>query len=92
MKLHNAEEKERLFGEMQKVASGLVKSKEEMKDAKQTELGLRVLLQKYDEKFKSLQGALTETNTAYDTFAQEMAKVRLSRGHSTSAFGFSKVA
>ena len=75
MKLHNAEEKERLFGEMQKVANGLVQSKQEMKEAKQTELGLRVLLQKYDEKFKSLQGALTETNTAYDTFAQEMAKV-----------------
>ncbi|CAG7728836.1 unnamed protein product [Allacma fusca] len=75
LKLRNAEEKERLFSEMQKVANGLVQSKTEMKEAKETELNLRVLLKKYDEKFGGLQSALQETNSAYDTFRDEMEKM-----------------
>lgn len=76
-RLQNANDKEKLFGEMQQLATTLLQSREQVKVAKQTELQLRELLQNYDNKFEGLQKALQETNTAYDGFKGEMSKVSL---------------
>lgn len=75
-KLKGAEEKEKLIGEMQKLADALLQSREQVKDAKQTELSLRGMLQNYDEKFNGLQKALKDTNGSYEEFRSEMTKVR----------------
>lgn len=75
LKLKNAEEKEKLYVEMQQLASALVTTREQMKEAKETELQLRELIKVYETKFNGLQNALTETNSAYQTFQSEMGKV-----------------
>jgi len=60
---------------MQQLATSLLQSREQVKESKESELKLRQLLQNYDQKFEGLQKALKETNTAYDGFKGEMAKV-----------------
>jgi len=76
-KLKNAEEKEKLFGEMQKLADALLQSREQIKDAKETELSLQKMVQGYEEKFNGLQKALKDTNGSYEDFKSEMNKVNL---------------
>jgi chromosome segregation ATPase len=46
-----------------------------MKEAKEIELKLRILIQNYDEKFVGLQVSLKETNEAYGNFKGQMEKV-----------------
>ncbi|CAG7833257.1 unnamed protein product [Allacma fusca] len=75
--LKNAQEKEKLIKEMQQLANALEKSREEIKVAKETENGLRALIQNYDDKFTGLQKALQDTNGAYNDFKSEMEKVTL---------------
>ena len=60
---------------MQQLANALVKSREQMKESKDTEIQLRELLQSYEQKFNGLQNALKETNSAYESFKGEMGKV-----------------
>ena len=76
VRLKNAEEKEKLLGDMQVLATTLVQSREQMKASKETELQLRMLIQSYDEKFAGLQRSLKETNTAYEGFKGEMDTVQ----------------
>jgi chromosome segregation ATPase len=76
-KLRNAEEKEKLFGEMQKLADALLQSREQIKESKETELSLRNMIQGYEEKFNGLQRALKDTNGSYEEFKSEMNKVRV---------------
>lgn len=49
-KLKGAEEKQQLIGEMQKLADSLVQSREQLKDAKQTEVSLKGMIQNYEDK------------------------------------------
>jgi len=76
VRLKNAEDKERLLGDMQVMATTLVQSREQMKAAKETELELRRRLAEYDEKFAGLQKTLQETNTQYEGFKGGMDTVR----------------
>lgn len=75
LKLKNAQEREKLLGEMQQLSTALIQSREQMKEAKETEINLRLLLQNYDEKFNGLQSALKDTNGAYEEFKAEMSRV-----------------
>jgi len=75
LRLKNAQEKEKLLGEMQSLSTALIQSREQMKEAKETEINLRLLLQNYDDKFNGLQKALKETNGAYEEFKSEMTRV-----------------
>ena len=75
--IKNVQEKEKLLKEMQQLANALEKSRDEIKQAKETEDGLRSLIKSYDEKFTSLQKALQDTNGAYAGFKSEMEKVTL---------------
>lgn len=75
LKLKNAQEREKLLGEMQQLSTALIQSREQMKEAKETEINLRLLLQNYDEKFNGLQSALKDTNGAYEEFKSEMSRV-----------------
>lgn len=77
LKLKNAQEREKLLGEMQQLSKALIQSREQMKEAKETEISLRNLLHTYDEKFIGLQKALQDTNGAYEEFKSEMTKVQL---------------
>lgn len=77
LKLKNAQEREKLLGEMQQLSTALIQSREQMKEAKETEINLRLLLQNYDEKFNGLQSALKDTNGAYEEFKSEMSRVIL---------------
>jgi len=86
LKLKNAEEKEKLYVEMQQLASALVSTREQMKEAKTTELQLRELLQSYESKFNELQKCLKETNGAYQSFRSEMGKVSLKSNNSEATF------
>jgi hypothetical protein len=74
-KLENAQEKEKLIIEMQKLADALLQSREQVKDSKQTELALREMVQGYEDKFNGLQKALKDTNGSYEEFRTEMNKV-----------------
>jgi len=75
LRLQIAREKERTYSEMQKIANSLVSSRQQMKNAKDHELQLRVVIQKYDEKFVTLQTELKDTNLSYGTFKQDMDMV-----------------
>ena len=57
------------------MAGTLVQCREQMKEGKETEIQLRELLSKYDERFTSLQNSLKETNKSYEDFRKEMQKV-----------------
>lgn len=70
-----AQDREKTYGDMQKLATSLVESRLQMKNAKELELELRVLIQDYDQKFSQLQKALEETNGAYGLFKGDMDKV-----------------
>jgi chromosome segregation ATPase len=71
----SAEDKQKLYQEMEQLSGALVLSGEQMKESKETEAQLRTLLQSYEKKFEGLQTALSETNSAYETFKSEMGKV-----------------
>jgi len=75
LKYHSAQEKEKILREMQQLADALIKSREQIKEAKTTEIDLRKNIQNYDEKFNGLQHALSQTNNAYGDFKKEMEKV-----------------
>ena len=75
--IKNVQEKEKLLKEMQQLANALEKSRDEIKQAKETEDGLRALIKSYDDKFNSLQKALQDTNGAYTGFKSEMEKVNV---------------
>lgn len=70
-----ATDREQTYADMQKLASSLVDARLQMKNAKELELELRVLIQDYDEKFSQLQKALEETNGAYGIFKDDMDMV-----------------
>jgi len=75
LRLKSAQEREQVYGEMQKLANTLVENRQQMKNAKDLEIELRERLKSYDEKFTSLQSSLRETNTGYTSFTAEMEKV-----------------
>jgi len=76
LRMKYAQERERTYGDMQKLATSLVESRQQMKNAKELELELRILIQDYDQKFSQLQKALEETNVAYSVFKDDMDKVK----------------
>jgi len=70
--LNAAVDREETYGKMHSIANDLVETRKQMKDAKEQELELRKTLQGYDEKFTTLQGSLSSTNTAYNAFSGDM--------------------
>jgi hypothetical protein len=77
IRLRGAEDREKTYSEMHRIANELVDARREMKDSKEVELELRTTLQGYDEKFTTLQGSLQKTNVAYNAFSGDMQSVRL---------------
>ncbi|CAL8121942.1 unnamed protein product [Orchesella dallaii] len=77
LRMKYAQDREQTYGDMQKLATSLVESRLQMKNAKELELELRILIQDYDQKFSQLQKALEETNVAYGVFKDDMDKVAL---------------
>lgn len=57
------------------MADALIQSREQIKEAKETEIALRTMIQSYEDKFNGLQKALKETNGNYEEFRSEMVKV-----------------
>lgn len=60
---------------MKQLAEALMKSHDQIQEAKQTEIDLRDIIRNYDEKFTTLQKAMKDTNLAYEEFRSEMTKV-----------------
>jgi chromosome segregation ATPase len=75
LRLKTATEREQAYAEMHQLANTLVENKKQMKNAKESELELRLRLQSYDEKFTALQSSLVTTNSGYSAFTGEMEQV-----------------